>query len=434
MNQIRNKPLETLQVFRFGGIQMRTFHITWLTFFVCFFGWFGLAPLMPAIRADLGLTKPQVGNTIIAAVSATILARLLVGKLCDVWGPRKTYTALLVVGSMPVMLVGLAHSYTDFLLFRLAIGVIGASFVITQFHTSAMFGARIKGTANAVAGGWGNLGGGITQLAMPLIMATIVGLGYTRSDAWRLAMLVPGLLMLIMAVVYYRFTKDTPAGNYDEIGRPKAKAEKISFWKACADSRVWALALAYGCCFGMEITFDGVAALYFFDNFTMSETEAGFWAMLFGFMNIFARALGGIVADRVGKQYGLRGKGVLLATMLVLEGIGIMLFAQAGNLPLAIISMLTFALFLKMSNGGTYAIVPFINPRAVGTISGVVGAGGNLGGMLMGFLFKAQTISYSQAFLYIGGFVGAVGVLLYMVNFGKELAIETPVEADWQTA
>ena len=430
---VLNKPLESINVFSLKGVQMRTFHLTWIAFFVCFFGWFGLAPLMPAIREDLGLTKPQIGNIIIAAVSATIFARLIVGKLCDTWGPRKTYTALLVIGSLPVMLVGLAHDYTTFLLFRLAIGTIGASFVITQFHTSTMFAPKIKGTVNALTGGWGNLGGGITQLAMPLIMAVIVGFGYTKPEAWRLAMIVPGVMMLVLAFLYYRYTTDTPAGNYDDIDRTVAKSEQISFWKACSDMRVWALALAYACCFGMEITFDGVAALYFFDNFKMEQTEAGFWAMLFGFMNIFARALGGIVADKVGNKYGMRGKGVLLASLLLLEGAGIMLFAQAGSLPLAIASMLTFALFLKMSNGSTYAIVPFVNPKAVGVISGVVGAGGNVGGMLMGFLFKSQNISYGQAFLYIGGVVAVVGVLLFLVNFNKAVVIE-PAESELQTA
>jgi NNP family nitrate/nitrite transporter-like MFS transporter len=178
-----NTPLTTLPVFSLSSVQMRTFHVTWLTFFMCFFGWFGLAPLMPTIREDLGLTKAQVGNALIAAVSATIFARLLIGRLCDTWGPRKTYTALLVFSSIPVFLVGLSHSYETFLLFRLAIGVIGASFVITQYHTSMMFAPNIKGTANAVAGGWGNLGGGITNMLMPLIFAGIVGLGYTKSEA-----------------------------------------------------------------------------------------------------------------------------------------------------------------------------------------------------------------------------------------------------------
>ena len=143
-NLANNKPLDKLPIFSLGSVQMRTFHVTWLTFFACFFGWFGIAPLMPIIREDLGLTKAQVGNTIIAAVSATIIARLFIGRLCDTWGPRKTYTALLLVCSIPVFFVGFAHDYTSFLLFRLAIGVIGASFVITQYHTSMMFAPKSK--------------------------------------------------------------------------------------------------------------------------------------------------------------------------------------------------------------------------------------------------------------------------------------------------
>jgi methyl-accepting chemotaxis protein len=73
--------------------------------------------------------------------------------------------------------IGLSNSYHSFLLFRLAIGLVGASFVITQYHTSVMFSPSIVGTANAVTAGWGNLGGGVTQIVMPLIFAALVGAG-----------------------------------------------------------------------------------------------------------------------------------------------------------------------------------------------------------------------------------------------------------------
>jgi len=127
-----SQPLSKLYLFSLKGVQMRTFHLTWFMFFICFFGWFGLAPLMPTIRDELGLNKQQIGNIIIASVSSTIIARLLIGRLCDLIGPRKAAVGLLIIGSIPVMLVGLAHSYPSFLLFRLAIGTIGASFVIKQ--------------------------------------------------------------------------------------------------------------------------------------------------------------------------------------------------------------------------------------------------------------------------------------------------------------
>lgn len=413
-----NLPLEKLNIFSFRGVQMRTFHITWMTFFVCFFGWFGLAPLMPTIKETLHLTKPQIGNIIIASVSGTIIARLLIGRLCDTWGPRKTYTALLLVGAIPVMCVGLAESYSSFLLFRLAISIVGASFVITQFHTSMMFSPAIKGTANAVAGGWGNLGGGITNMLMPVVFTAIVGFGYVKADAWRYAMILPGVMMLLMAFVYFKFTKDTPAGNYDEIDRDVQLKSKTDF-TVLKDWRVWALALAYAVCFGMEITFDNVAALHFVQEYNLTQSSAGFWAGAFGFMNIFARALGGFFADRVGRSYGMRGKGLLLASVLLLEGVGLLLFAIAGNLPLAILSMITFALFLKMANGATYAITPFVNTKNVGFVSGVVGAGGNVGGMLFGFLFKSESITYMQAFGYIGMIVIAVSAIIFVTRFSE---------------
>jgi len=417
-----NQPLTKLNIFSLRGVQMRTFHVTWLMFFVCFFGWFGLAPLMPTIRADLGLTKAQVGNTIIASVSSTIIARLIIGRLCDTWGPRLTAVRLLLIGCIPVFLVGLANDYATFLLFRLGIGVIGASFVITQFHTAIMFAPQIKGTANAVTGGWGNLGGGVTNMVMPLIFAAIVGFGYTPKESWRLAMIVPGVMMLIMAWLYYRYTKDTPAGNYKEIGHT-ARSRGRTDWSVLGDWRLWALTLAYAMCFGMEITFDNVAALHFVDTFKLSQSGAGFWAGIFGFMNIFARALGGIVSDKAGNRYGIRGKGLLLGSFLMLEGLGLLLFAQAGSLAVAIFSMLLFAMFLKMANGATYGIVPFVNEKNVGLVSGIVGAGGNLGGMAFGFLFKSETISYIEAFRYIGFVVMIISVIVFITRFRREAQV-----------
>ena len=424
-----SKQLTQLGKFSLKGVQMRTFHLTWLMFFVCFFGWFGLAPLMPAIRVDLHLTKSEVGNLVIVSGSSSIIDRLLIGRCCDIWVPRKTAVRLLLVGSIPVFLVGLAKDYSTFLLFRAAIGIIGAAFVVTQFHTSMMFAKNIKGTANAVVGGWGNLGGGVTNMVMPLIFAAIVGFGYTSHEAWRYAMIVPGIMMLIMAFLYHRYTSDTPEGNYEEIGRTKTSREKTDY-TLLADWRIWMLSFAYAMCFGMEITFDNVASLHFVDTFKLSQSSAGFWAGMFGFMNLFARALGGMLSDKVGSRYGMKGKGVLLGLVLLLEGVGIILFARAGTFGIAIISMLSFALFLKIANGATYGIVPFINEKNVGLVSGIVGAGGNLGGMLFGFLFKSKNISYAEAFTFIGITVIVVSAAVLATRFAKARAAEAAALSD----
>jgi len=413
------QPLNRLNVLSLKGVQMKTFHITWLTFFFCFFAWFGIAPLMPLVKKQLGLTKNQLGNIQIASVSATIIARLLIGRWIDKWGPRLVYTWLLIVCAIPVMCIGLSNSYQSFLLFRLAIGVIGASFVITQFHTSVMFAPSIKGTANATAGGFGNAGGGATNFFMPLIAAAMVGAGWVSTEnSWRLAMVVPGVLLLIMAALYYNYTTDLPQGNFSE-NPQQQKTNKNTFLLAAKDYRTWILAIAYGACFGVEITVDNFAAIYFKDKYGASLVMAGIVASIFGWINLFARPLGGIVADKIGKKYGFDGKTMLLSILLLLEGAGIVWFAQAGQLSMAIVMMFFFGLSLKMANGATYSLVPFVNTEAVGSVAGIVGAGGNIGAMLIGFLFKykavkvsADIIDYSKAFSTLGYIVLVIGVVV----------------------
>src|SRR5215471_14050928 len=395
-----------LRLSDFRSAPMRAFHMAWLAFFLCFFGWFGIAPLMPVVRSELHLTKEQVGNSIIASVAITILARLLIGWLCDRIGPRRAYTWLLLIGSLPVIGIGFSHDYATFLIFRLAIGAIGASFVITQYHTSVMFAPNVVGSANAAAAGWGNLGGGVTQFVMPLLFVALLSLGVGAWWGWRLAMLVPGVAMFLCGIAYIALTKDTPDGNFSELRAkgqiPEKSREGGNLAKVFRDPRVWALFVLYGCCFGMELTIDNIAALYFADYFHLALTTAGFVAASFGMMNLFARPLGGIVSDRLYSRWGLRGRVALLGCTICAEGIGLMLFSRMRWLPLAIGAMMLAGLFVKMSNGATYAVVPFINKRALGTVAGIVGAGGNVGAVLAGFLFKTSSITWPQALLVLG--------------------------------
>ena len=400
---------------------MRAFHMAWLAFFLCFFAWFGVAPLMPVIRQELHLTKAQTGNSIIASVALAVFGRLLMGWLCDRIGPRKTHAALLILGSLPVMLIGFSHDYASFLTFRLTIGIIGSSFVVTQYHTSVMFAPNIVGSANAAAAGWGNLGGGVTQMTMPLLFAAFLSLGTGAWWGWRLAMFVPGLAMLLCGIAYYVLTQDTPEGNFSDIragGQSRDSASKGNIGEAFRDPRVWALFVVYACCFGMELTIDNIAALYFTDYFHLALAAAGFVAASFGMMNIFARALGGIISDRCYRTWGLKGRVALLGCTIFGEGLGLILFSRMHWLPLAIGSMMLAGLFVKMSNGAAYSIVPFINKRVLGGVAGIVGAGGNVGAVLAGFLFKTS-VAWPQALLILGVIVAVCSSLTFLVRFSE---------------
>ena len=428
---------------------MRAFHLSWMAFFSCFFAWFGIAPLMKVVRDDLSLTKEQVGWCIIASVAATILARLVIGWLCDRIGPRLTYTWLLVVGSLPVIGVGLSWNFESFIVFRLLIGLIGGAFVITQYHTSVMFAPNCVGTANATTAGWGNLGGGVTQAAMPMVFAGFVALGCSAALGWRLSMVVAGSVCMMLGAAYYRFTQDCPEGNYRDLraaGKmPSKKQAQASFWTAFRDVRVWALFVAYGACFGIELTIKNIAALYFVDYFdtfkqmdpTRALSLAGLVASLYGGMNIFSRTLGGIASDRLSVKWNLPGRVTWLFIVLFAEGMALMWFSQATSLYVAIPALLTVALFVQMAAGATYAIVPFINPKALGSVAGIVGAGGNLGAVGAGLLFT-NLMPWPQALLILGFAVVTCSFATFLIYERKPAvhpdALSTPEPLAAQTA
>jgi NNP family nitrate/nitrite transporter-like MFS transporter len=428
-----NNKATRINLFTISTPPMRAFHMTWFAFFLCFFAWFGIAPLMKVVRDELHLTKSQVGWCIIGSVAITILARLLAGWLCDRIGPRLTYTAVLVLGSLPVMGIGLSHNFETFLLFRVLIGAIGASFVITQYHTSVMFAPNCVGTANAVTAGWGNLGGGVVQFVMPAVFAFFVGtLGLSEYWGWRACMMTAGVVCLLTGVAYFFLTQDLPEGTLRALRAagavPPAKTTRGTFWEACRDLRVWALFVLYGACFGIELTLDNVAHLYFTDYFGLDLYWAGIAAASFGMMNIFARALGGLLGDRCGHRWGLQGRVGWLFAVILLEGLSLMLFARMPNLVSALLAMLVFSLFVQMGCGATFAVVPFVNKRALGSVSGIVGAGGNAGAVAAGFLFKSD-LAWPTALLILGGLVTASSFLALLVRLSPETAGETQAGA-----
>ncbi|WP_454766627.1 MFS transporter [Cupriavidus campinensis] len=410
--------------------QMRVFHLTWMAFFVCFFAWFACAPLMPVLKGEFGLTPGQIANINIAAVAVTILVRLIVGPMCDRFGPRKTYTGLMAVGALPVLGVALAQNYETFLFFRLLIGAVGASFVITQYHTSVMFASNVVGTANAASAGWGNAGGGAAQAVMPLLLGAILMAGVDHALGWRLALVVPGVLMLIMAVVYWRFTQDCPEGNYSDlrargVAVSGAKGGKsggggwASFKAASANYRVWMLFITYGACFGVEIFIHNVAATFYVDHFGLSLSAAGMAAASFGLLALFARALGGYVSDRVASRRGLDARSMVLFVFILGEGLGLLWFAQASSVTLALVAMLMFGLFTHMACGATYALVPFIDRKALGGVAGIIGAGGNVGAVAAGFLMKGLG-DLQQTLTYLGVAATIAALCAIAVRFSAE--------------
>ena len=402
MSDITSTKATRLNLRDFKSVPMRTFWITSIAFFMCFFAWFGIVPFMPDVVRDLGLSPAQKWNSVILAVTGTVFARLLIGKLCDKYGPRLCYTWLLTLGAIPVILCGFVQTPLQFLVCRLFIGFIGASFVITQVHTSLMFASNIVGTANATSAGWGNLGGGANRLGMPLIAAAVVGLGVAQADAWRYSMIIAGVICFLMGVVYFFCTQDTPRGNFKDLRESgeavsTKKKDEVGFLEALKDYRVWILFLVYAACFGIELTVYGTMDDYLQNTFQLDRLTAGNIVLSFALMNIFARTTGGYFGDKFGKLKGLRGRVLFLAAILSIEGLMLVFFSTITGVVAGIAFLIAFSLSVQMAEGATFSVVPFINKKAIGSISGIVGAGGNVGAFLAALLLKSKSAVAEQA-------------------------------------
>ncbi|KAI8069463.1 major facilitator superfamily domain-containing protein [Gongronella butleri] len=206
----------------FSSPNMRAFHMSWLSFMIAFFSWFAVPPLSEAIIEDLKISAAEMYDSNVSAVAVTIVARIVVGPLCERWGPRRVMICLLVCGSIPAAMVGLVSNGAGLIAIRCVIGILGATFVPCQFWATQMFTSSRVGTANALVGGWGNMGAGLSYL---VLMGILQGLERVLpvSIAWRLTFLFPTLACLIVAFMDYFLATDTPHGDWLVVKRAECE-------------------------------------------------------------------------------------------------------------------------------------------------------------------------------------------------------------------
>jgi len=274
----------------------------------------------------------------------------------------------------------------------------------------------VVGTANAVVGGWGNLGGGVTQLVMGSMLFPLFKTGMSAEQAWRTVNLVPAFVGFSTGILTIMFADDAPKGNYKEMKKWGTMAEvsaQASFRSGATNINSWLLFIQYACCFGVELTMNNAAASYFKATFELSTESAAAIASLFGWMNLFARGLGGFFSDKANAKYGMRGRLWTQAIFLLGEGIMVLIFAHTKKLGLAIFVMVIFSSFVQAAEGSSFGIVPYIDPPATGSVSGIVGAGGNVGAVCFGLGFRQ--LETKTAFILMGSLIMFSGITCAMV-------------------
>jgi NNP family nitrate/nitrite transporter-like MFS transporter len=414
---------------------MRAFWAATLAFMLAFIGWFAFAPLLPIVRVDLGLCdnndalrdlpdeervkecickaecKSTISSANIAAVSFDVFTRFILGSVIEAIGPVKTDCILLSIGAIVVAASATISNGTGLIAVRFFVSCLGSTFVVNQFWNSIMFSRSVVGTANATAGGWGNLGGGLTQILMPLIYRFFKqGMGLSLTLAWRLSMLVPAGLYVVLASWIYCCSQDTALGKFNVALLGKSK--RAGFWdylRVCSDYRVFLMIFQYSACFGCELVMNNTLASHFHDNFGVDLVAAGALAMSFGAMNLFARSVGGILSDWANAHWQMQGRLWIHFVSLFGQAVFLFLFGcidnSTGGWPVALVTLIVFAIFVNMAEGTSYGIVPYMIPKDLAIVSAVVGAGGTLGAVIATWSFYKHVEDPLTPFKMHAGYV-----------------------------
>ena len=387
---------------------MRAFHAAWFAFFTAFFMWFSAAPLLGVLQDSLGISRRAIWLSTICSDVSTVLARFVVGSACDSYGARLPMGAVLVLAAIPTALLGSVKTVPGLCLARFGIGIAGSSFVMAQYWMGKFFVKEKIGTANSIGAGWGNAGGGLAQLVMGVGLYPLVAANHRGNDddddddAWRAIFVVPAVAALVVAWIIVTQSDDAPQGYYKEMKRlGTMDLTAPSMVTGTMSRNAWLLAIAYAASFGVEISLNNAGSLYFSDEFGLDVQSAAAAAATLGLTNLFARAVGGILSDKAMQYYGMQGRLALCVVTMLWQGSTALCWAWASDtLASAIVWLALTSLGIHLTEGAIFGIVPYINPAVSGQIAGLVGLGGNLGGIFFGILF--MNFSYQTTFAAMG--------------------------------
>jgi MFS transporter, NNP family, nitrate/nitrite transporter len=210
----------------------------------------------------------------------------------------------------------------------------------------------------------------VGSILMPIFTAMCGG---DTSKAWRSVSVVPAATALISGIAIYYTSDDAPKGNYQDLkehGQFPPVTVASSSVRGFMNLNNWIMFVQYACCLGVELTMNSASAMYFKDAFGLSTEASLAIAGIFGWLNLFARGLGGVVSDLSFSRWGMRGRLWAQTLSLIAQGVMVFAFAKSNTLGGSIVALVVFSLFNKTAQGTSFAIVPYIDPCHMGMAYG----------------------------------------------------------------
>ncbi|HEX8198118.1 MAG TPA: MFS transporter [Pyrinomonadaceae bacterium] len=374
----------------------RALFLSSTAFAVSFAIWGLISALAPKFTEIYGLSATEKSILIAIPVLLGSIGRLPAGMLADRFGGRNVFTALLLFSAIPAILVGFSTSYTQLILLGLFLGLAGTTFSVGVGFTSKWFPPEKQGFALGVYG-MGNIGQSIAVFGAPVLTAWL--------GAWQPVFYIFAAISLVWGVVFYLFARDAAVS-----AKPKTLAENLSVLKG--SKIAWVLSLFYFLTFGGFVAFAIYLPTLLRDLYQLTPTDAGARTAGFVLLATLMRPLGGVLADKIG------GARVLLFVFAAIAAFSLLL--GLPSIAAFTVGALGGAAALGLGNGAVFKLVPEYFPKETGTVTGLVGAFGGLGGffppLVLGVV-KDSTGSYTLGFIFLTTFAVMCMAINYLVFF-----------------
>ena len=396
-----------------------------LAFTVNFMVWTMFSIIGIKIKAELGLNETEFGLLVATPILTGSLVRLPLGLLTDRYGGRVVYIVQMILVAASTYGLAFADQYWQYLGIGLCVGLAGGSFAIGIAYTSAWFQKERQGTALGIFGA-GNAGAALNIFVAPLI---IVALG------WRAVPEIYSVAMLVMAIIFWFFTYADP--QLEERTRKGNLPTLGDMLLPLLEPRVWRYGLAYSFVFGGFVALSLWLPNYYMAEYGLDLTTAAFIALFFTLPAGVIRALGGWFSDKWGGSavtWWVFWVCIICLFFLSYPSTTFTVHGITGDISFDIaigVTLFTVLVFIVGIAQGIGSASIFRNvadhyPTNMGSVGGLVGVIGGLGGFTLPIIFGVAadaTNVHSSTFMVMYGVLGGVMIWTWMAARGERAAI-----------
>jgi len=380
-----------------------------ISFAICFAAWGLISAFAPRFRETFHLMATQTALLVAVPVLLGALLRIATGMLADRFGGRAIFSLLMLLVAVPAYLVPMVPSYRMLLYVAFFLGMAGSSFAVGVGFVSRWFPPEKQGGALGIYG-LGNIGQSAAVFLGP-VLAVVVG--------WQNIFRGMTALLAIWGVAFFFLARNSP-----KTVRPSSIGAMVQL--LARERLSWVLSLFYFLTFGGFVAFSIYLPVLLKDQFGLNPADAGFRTAGFVVLATLARPLGGWLSDKIG------GARVLQTVFL-----GIVPFALLMSWPAMLpftVGALGCAFLLGNGNGAVFKLVPQYFPKEVGTVTGLVGAMGGLGGffppLLLGF-FRDHMHAVWPGFALLAALSAVLWRTNAVVFLSKQQTVELTLPASF---